>query len=92
MRGLQWGYSVPQSHKLISAALDWFYGFSFSSERNLQSVFVNGSCSASKRRFLSLLYGASPRVSDGGVGLKLWRLAADILNKQSWTADLDGLT
>ena len=24
---------------------------------------------------------------DGGVGLQIWRLAANVLNKQSWTAD-----
>ena len=28
-----------------------------------------------------------PWVADGGVGLQIWRLAANILNKQSWTAD-----
>ena len=28
-----------------------------------------------------------PWVADGGVGLQVWRLAANILNKQSWTAD-----
>ena len=28
-----------------------------------------------------------PWVADGGVGLQIWRLAAIILNKQSWTAD-----
>ena len=28
-----------------------------------------------------------PWVVDGGVGLQIWRLAANILNKQSWTAD-----
>ena len=28
-----------------------------------------------------------PRVADGGVGLQIWRLVANILNKQSWTAD-----
>ena len=27
-----------------------------------------------------------PWVVDGGVGLQIWRLAANILNKQSWTA------
>ena len=26
-------------------------------------------------------------VADGGVGPQVWRLAANILNKQSWTAD-----
>ena len=31
--------------------------------------------------------GASPGVTDGGVGLQIWRLAANILNKQSWIAD-----
>ena len=28
-----------------------------------------------------------PWIADGGVGLQIWRLAANILNKQSWTAD-----
>jgi hypothetical protein len=28
-----------------------------------------------------------PRVADGGDGLKIWRVAANILNKQSRTAD-----
>jgi hypothetical protein len=28
-----------------------------------------------------------PWVADVGVGLQIWRLAANILNKQSWTAD-----
>ena len=28
-----------------------------------------------------------PWVADGGVGLQIWRLAANILNKQWWTAD-----
>ena len=28
-----------------------------------------------------------PWVADGGVGLQIWRLAVNILNKQSWTAD-----
>ena len=28
-----------------------------------------------------------PWVANGGVDLKIWRLAANILNKQSWTAD-----
>ena len=28
-----------------------------------------------------------PWVADGGVGLQIWRLAANILNKKSWTAD-----
>ena len=28
-----------------------------------------------------------PWVADGGVGLQIWRLAANILDKQSWTAD-----
>jgi hypothetical protein len=30
---------------------------------------------------------ASPQVVDGGDGLQLWRVAANILNKQSRTAD-----
>jgi hypothetical protein len=30
---------------------------------------------------------AHPRVADGGENLKIWRVAANILNKQSWTAD-----
>ena len=39
-------------------------------------------------RYYSCHHGmASPWVADGGVGLQKWRLAANILNKQSWTAD-----
>jgi hypothetical protein len=30
---------------------------------------------------------ACPQVADGGEGLQIWRVAADILNKQSRTAD-----
>jgi hypothetical protein len=30
---------------------------------------------------------ARPQVADGGNGLQLWRVAANILNKQSRTAD-----
>jgi hypothetical protein len=30
---------------------------------------------------------ARPQVADGGVGFQIWRLAANILNKQSRTAD-----
>ena len=39
------------------------------------------------RGFLSPRHGASPLVPDGGVGLQIWMLVANILNKQSWTAD-----
>jgi hypothetical protein len=28
-----------------------------------------------------------PQVAGGGDGLQVWRVAANILNKQSWTAD-----
>jgi hypothetical protein len=28
-----------------------------------------------------------PQVVDGGDGLQIWRIAANILNKKSWTAD-----
>jgi hypothetical protein len=28
-----------------------------------------------------------PQVADGGDSLQIWRLAANILNKQSWAAD-----
>jgi hypothetical protein len=31
---------------------------------------------------------ALPHVEDGGDGLHLWRIAANILNKQWWTTDL----
>jgi hypothetical protein len=31
---------------------------------------------------------ARPRVADGGDGLQIWRVAANILIKQSWTADM----
>jgi hypothetical protein len=30
---------------------------------------------------------ACPQVVDGGDGLQIWRVAVNILNKQSWTAD-----
>jgi hypothetical protein len=30
---------------------------------------------------------ACPQVADGGDGLQIWKVAANILNKQSWTAD-----
>jgi hypothetical protein len=30
---------------------------------------------------------ARPQVADGGEGLQIWRGAANILNKQTWTAD-----
>jgi hypothetical protein len=35
---------------------------------------------------MSLHGMARPRVADGGVGLQIWRVAANILNKQSRTA------
>ena len=38
-------------------------------------------------RFLSPRYGTSHQVTDMGVGLQIWRLAVNILNKQSWTDD-----
>jgi hypothetical protein len=31
-----------------------------------------------------------PQVAEGGKGLQIWRVAANILNKQSWTADKGG--
>jgi hypothetical protein len=31
---------------------------------------------------------ARPRVADGGDGLQIWRVAANMLNKQSRTADI----
>jgi hypothetical protein len=30
---------------------------------------------------------ASPRVADGGDCVQIWRIAANTLNKQLWTAD-----
>jgi hypothetical protein len=30
---------------------------------------------------------ARPQIADGGDGLQIWRVAANILNLQSWTAD-----
>jgi hypothetical protein len=30
---------------------------------------------------------ARPQVADGGEGLQIWRVAANILNKQSWIVD-----
>jgi hypothetical protein len=29
----------------------------------------------------------NPRVADGGDGLQIWRVAADMLSKQQWKAD-----
>ena len=37
--------------------------------------------------FLNTILRPRGKVSDGGVGLQIWRLAANILNKQSWTAE-----
>jgi hypothetical protein len=34
---------------------------------------------------------AYPWVVDGGYSLQIWRVAATVLNKQSWTADMGGL-
>ena len=39
------------------------------------------------RGFRSPWHVASPRVADGEEGIQIWRLAANMLNKQSWTAD-----
>ena len=33
---------------------------------------------------------ARPQVADRGNGLQIWRVAANMLNKQSWTADRSG--
>jgi hypothetical protein len=30
---------------------------------------------------------ARPQVADGGDGLQIWRVAANTVNKQSWTAE-----
>ena len=54
---------------------------------SIKLVKINPYRLQSIRGFLSLRHGESPRVADGGVGLQIWRLAANILNKQSWTAD-----
>jgi hypothetical protein len=37
--------------------------------------------------FLMLVILRFPQVADGGDGLQIWRVAANILNKQSRTAD-----
>ena len=39
------------------------------------------------RGFLSQKAWRVPWVADRRVGLQIWRLAANILNNQSWTAD-----
>ena len=39
------------------------------------------------RRFHVTTAWRVPWVADGGVGLQIWRLVANILNAQSWTAD-----
>jgi hypothetical protein len=31
---------------------------------------------------------ASPQIVDGGDALQIWRVAANMLNNQSWTADI----
>jgi hypothetical protein len=39
-------------------------------------------------RWVSCQHGIEhPQVADGGDGVELWKLAADILIKQSWTVD-----
>jgi hypothetical protein len=35
---------------------------------------------------------ARPQVADGGDGLQIWRIAANLFNKQLWTADKGGPT
>jgi hypothetical protein len=30
---------------------------------------------------------ARPQIADGGDGLQIWRIVANILNRQSWTVD-----
>jgi hypothetical protein len=30
---------------------------------------------------------AHPQIVDGGDGLQIWRVVANVLNKQSWTTD-----
>ena len=39
------------------------------------------------REFLSPRHSASPWVADEKVGLQIWKLPANILNKQLWTVD-----
>jgi hypothetical protein len=40
------------------------------------------------REFMEYMNGmACPQVLDGGDGLQIWRVAENILNKQSWRAD-----
>ena len=38
-------------------------------------------------KFISYLYYLSPGLRIRGLGLQIWRLAANILNNQSWTVD-----
>jgi hypothetical protein len=39
-------------------------------------------------RWVTFHHGmACPQVADGGEVLQIWRVAANILNKQSWTAE-----
>jgi hypothetical protein len=40
-----------------------------------------------RSRSMSPLHGARPPVADGRDGLQIWRVAANMLSKQSWTAD-----
>jgi hypothetical protein len=40
-----------------------------------------------KHQPLGILHIFGPQVADGGDGLQIWRVAANILNKQSRTAD-----
>jgi hypothetical protein len=45
-------------------------------------------CNFSRVRWLLCHYGmARPRVANGGDGLQIWRVAANISNKQSRPAD-----
>jgi hypothetical protein len=52
------------------------------------SPILKGATGVPHVRWVSRHHGmARPQVADGGDALQFWREAANILNKQSWTAD-----
>jgi hypothetical protein len=51
------------------------------------NIFLSLACEDQIRWVLCHHGTARPQVADGGDGLQIWRVAANILNKQSRTAD-----
>jgi len=59
-----------------------------SMEQNLEKLIIAKVAKKFHVRWVPCHYGvARPQVADGGEGLQIWRVAANILNKQSRTAD-----